>query len=603
MKRIAIPLLAVCGVWAQDIRLTQIAAGFSQPTDIQNGGDGSNRLFVVQQRGIISLVKSGQTLSQTFLDLRFKTRANGECGLLGLAFPPDFKRKQYFYVNYTTMLCDRSIVARYRVRPGAPDVADEASEEIILTQMQPYQNHNGGQLAFGPDGYLYVGFGDGGSGGDPQGNGQNPKNWLGKILRIDVESDPKYKVPPTNPFASNLAYSPEIWAMGLRNPWRFSFDSERGDLWIGDVGQDRAEEIDFQPANSKGGLNFGWSKFEGFGCFKPPCDATQFTPPVLEYATRSAGDVSVTGGYVYRGNRWPALRGTYIYGDYGSGRIWGITPETGRYSNRLLLVSRMAVSTFGRDEAGELYVADYRSGIIYRIDGMDGPRLSAGTPVVNGASFVPGLVPGSLATLFGSGLRDAPGSTSAPSVPLPSVLGGVRVTVNGRDVPLYAVAAGGGTQQVNFQAPWDLTGQTASVSVTRDGVTSPAVDVPVLSAQPGVFAINGSDAILVRASDNTLATSIQAGDVLYLYATGLGAVSNAPQPGQGGPSDPLARAQEQVTLAIGGVACEVLFAGLAPDLVGVYQVNFRVGAVSAGARDLILGAGNARSQAVRVTVQ
>lgn len=598
-------LVSISMLFSQEIRLTRIATGVQQPTDIQHAGDASNRLFLVEQRGVIRVLSGGVIAEQPFLDLRGKTQANGECGLLGLAFPPGFAQKRYFYVNYTDMRCQSTTVSRFRVSAGSNNEADASSEEVILTQRQPFPNHNAGQLAFGPDGYLYLAFGDGGSARDPQGNGQNRMTWLGKMLRIDTESDlGRYRVPVTNPFVGDARYLPEIWALGLRNPWRYSFDRETGDLWIADVGQNRAEEVNFQTRGSRGGENYGWLPMEGFRCLLQVCNPNDFTPPVHEYDTRGAGDVSITGGYVYRGQRWPSLRGTYVYGDYGSGRIWGLQRQGDGFSNRLLLESRMAVSTFGQDEQGELYVGDHRGSGIYRIDAGDAaPRLTAGG-VGNAASFAAGLSPGSLGTAFGAGLRDDVGVTTAQGGPLPVVLDGVRLSINGREVPLYAVARGNGTEQVNFQTPWDLTGATARVVVSRDGVAGQALDVPVLAAQPGVFTSDGVSAILVRNRDYSLAQSLRAGDSVFFYATGLGEVDNTPATGAASPASPLARVRQAVLVTLDGVPCEVLFAGLAPGLIGVYQVNIVApGGLTAGRHDLLVTVGGQRSVAVRVMVE
>ena len=279
---------------------------------------------------------------------------------------------------------------------------------MILQVTQPYANHNGGNLVFGPDGYLYIGFGDGGSAGDPQNNAQRTDTLLGKLLRIDVESgQPAYSIPPSNPFVSNTAYRPEIWATGLRNPWRYSFDRQTKDLWIGDVGQNRAEEIDFQPASSKGGENYGWRRMEGLGCYPPgsTCDQSGITLPILEYG-RQFGQ-SVTGGYVYRGSSYPALNGFYLYGDFGSGNIWAVQPQGSGWDNRLVLASQRQISTFGEDESGELYLADYR-GEIYRITA--GSPSTTADAVVNAAGFAGGISAGSLATVFGTGITAFPAS-------------------------------------------------------------------------------------------------------------------------------------------------------------------------------------------------
>ena len=589
-----------------EIRLVRVTGGLTNPIDMQSARDGSGRVFVVQQNGVIRLLRDGQLASAAFLDIRTKTRSSGECGLLGLAFPPGFQDRPHFYVNYTNPECTLSTVARYQLTSNR-DVADPASEQIILQQSQPFQNHNGGRLAFGPDGYLYLGFGDGGSGGDPQNNGQALATWLGKILRIDTESGASpYAVPRSNPFVSSSTAKPEIWAYGLRNPWRFSFDRETGDLWIADVGQSRAEEINFQPASSPGGENYGWRLMEGLSCYNPAnnCNRSGLTLPILEY-TRERGDISVTGGYVYRGPRWASLRGTYVYGDYASGRIWGIRREGTAFNNRLLIDTSLTISSFGEDEDGEIYVAAYGSGELYRIESTEAPRFTSNS-VTNAASFEGGMTPGSAAVVFVSGVRSQPGVTAASAVPLPRELAGVRVSVNGRDAPLYAVANVNGAEQVNFQAPWETEPGTARMIVTRDAVASPSVDVPVGAFQPGVFE-NTAEAIVVRVSDNTLVTAqrpLRAGEPVYLYATGLGPVQSNPGTGNAGPRNPLAFTQNPVTVTLDGISCEVLFSGLAPDFAGIYQVNFRApAAVRSGLRDLQISAGGAGSKAVRVSVE
>jgi glucose/arabinose dehydrogenase len=264
-------------------------------------------------------------------------------------------------------------LARYAVSAADPNVADPASEQIILTLTHPaFDNHNGGQLAFSPrDGYLYLGPGDGGSGGDPANNAQNPLSLLGKILRLDVESPPApgntYVIPPTNPFVGVAGFRPEIWALGVRNPWRFSFDRLTGDLYIGDVGQGSFEEVDFQPAASPGGQNYGWRILEGPACFNPPSGCTPpagYVPPVTSY-DHSEG-VAIVGGYVYRGTVFTRMQGLYFFGDL-NGKIWGLQRVAGNWQRRLLMNATFPIGTFGEDEAGSLYVADYASGTIYEL--------------------------------------------------------------------------------------------------------------------------------------------------------------------------------------------------------------------------------------------
>ncbi|MBI5016134.1 MAG: PQQ-dependent sugar dehydrogenase [Deltaproteobacteria bacterium] len=345
------------------LALTRVASGLAEPVHITHAGDGSGRLFVVEKRGTIRIVRDRAVLPTPFLDLSGAVRSTGsEQGLLSVAFPPDFATRRHFYVDYTGQSgVGDTVVARHTLSAD-PDVANAAGEAVLRVR-QPFTNHNGGQLAFGPDGFLYVGLGDGGGGGDPFGNGQNLSSLLGKILRLDVEAGvPTYAIPTGNPFGD------EVWAYGLRNPWRFSFDRATGDLFIADVGQAQFEEIDVQPATSRGGENYGWNVMEGFHCFgAATCNQAGLTLPVVEY-THAGGNCSVTGGFVYRGGRLPALQGIYLYGDYCSGRIWGLRRNGAAWENGLLLTTALQISSFGEDEAGNLYVADLGAGDIYRID-------------------------------------------------------------------------------------------------------------------------------------------------------------------------------------------------------------------------------------------
>ncbi|MCW5980212.1 MAG: PQQ-dependent sugar dehydrogenase [Bryobacteraceae bacterium] len=583
------------GSYAQQssITLTRVVGGLQNPTDVQHAGDGSGRLFIAQQNGIVRILKNGALTPQPFLDIRSRTVGRGEQGLLGLAFPPDFSRKAYFYVNYTNGSGD-TVIARYRATAD-PDRADPAAETVILTIRQPFSNHNGGQIRFGPDGYLYIGTGDGGSGGDPMNNAQNGRTLLGKMLRIDAETSlDAYQVPSSNPFTGNPDFLPEIWSYGLRNPWRFSFDAATGDLWIADVGQNRAEEVNFQPASSPGGENYGWRLMEGMRCFVPGCDPSGLTLPVAEYG-RDLG-CSVTGGFVYRGARSPGLRGTYLYGDYCSGNIWGVTRAGDAWRNELLASGGLVISTFGEDENRELYVADYSGGVLYRIESTAGPALTPDA-IVNAASFVPGIVPGSAATIFLAGLLDSPGIVAADSFPLPTSLAGVSVTVGGAAAPLYSLANVDGIEQVSFQAPFEVQGLSrVSIAVARGGSTTPSVEVNVLERQPGVFTSDGTSAIVVRL-DNTLVTEerpLRRGELAYFYATGLGPVENSPGTGNAASFNVLSPAATPVEALLGGIPCDVLFTGLAPGLAGVFQVNIRAPAdAPAGRIQLILRQGSA----------
>jgi glucose/arabinose dehydrogenase len=365
-----------------------VASGLSLPIGITNAGDGSGRLFIIQQAGRIRLVKNGSLLATPFLDITSRVSCCGERGLLGLAFPRDYVTKGYFYINYTNT-AGNTVVARYQRNATNPDLADPASEQIILTVAQPFANHNGGHLAFSPvDGQLYVAMGDGGDGGDPGNRAQNPNELLGKILRLDVETGRPYTytISQTNPFINSASFRPEIWALGVRNPWRFSFDRAAGDLYIGDVGQSNFEEINFQPASSAGGENYGWRIMEGMHCFNPPgCSVTGLTLPVWEY-THAEG-CSVTGGFVYRGGTFPRMQGLYFYGDYCTGRIWGLRLEGGTWQNSLLLDTAINISSFGEDEAGNVYVASHNTGEIFRLVDTAPVPPPTPTPVPTTFSF------------------------------------------------------------------------------------------------------------------------------------------------------------------------------------------------------------------------
>lgn len=352
---------------APALSLEEVATGLVSPTTITNADDGSGRLFVLEQPGRIRIVDgNGELLAEPFLDLTGSISSGGERGLLGLAFPPDFEENGLFYVNYTDEAGD-TVVARYSVTGQDGNRADPGSATTILTVEQPYANHNGGGLAFGPDGYLYISLGDGGSAGDPHDNGQDTGTLLGSLLRIDVDTGDPYGIPADNPFADGDGGQPEIWAYGLRNPWRFSFDRETGQLWIADVGQNMWEEINRQPPDSGGGENYGWRLMEGTHCFEPRqgCERDDLVLPVLEYSHDHG--CSVTGGHVYRGEAISELAGTYLYGDYCSGIVWGARGSGDDWSALELLDTGFMISAFGEDEAGEVYVADHQGGTIYRI--------------------------------------------------------------------------------------------------------------------------------------------------------------------------------------------------------------------------------------------
>jgi glucose/arabinose dehydrogenase len=337
---------------------------FSKPVFLTPSPDDTDRLFVVEQDGRILILTGGQRNSSPFLDIAEQLSTGGERGLLGLAFHPRYSSNGRFFLNYTRAQDGATVIAEYRVSSD-PDKADP-HERILLTIPQPYRNHNGGMLAFGPDALLYIGMGDGGSGGDPENRAQNREELLGKFLRIDVDGSPPYRIPPDNPFVGQEG-KPEIFALGLRNPWRFSFDRKTGELWAADVGQHTWEEINV----IEKGKNYGWRLLEGTHCFNPTTDCKRLpdlVDPLTEYH-QEQGRCSVTGGYVYRGTRIPILQGTYLFGDFCSGEIWGF--RNGQ--THLLLDTDLQISSFGEDRKGELYVIGHQ-GVIKKIVPTSGMR-------------------------------------------------------------------------------------------------------------------------------------------------------------------------------------------------------------------------------------
>jgi glucose/arabinose dehydrogenase len=341
-----------------------------KPVFITPAGDGTARLFIVEQAGQILIAENGRVRATPFLDIRDKVNSDGsERGLFSVAFHPDYKNNGIFFVDYTAQPDGATVVERYHVSSD-PNVADENSGKTILTFAQPEPNHNGGMLAFGPDGYLYIGTGDGGGAGDRHGtigNGQSLNTLLGKILRLDVNAD-TYQIPPTNPFVTRSDARPEIWAYGLRNPWRFSFDRATGDLYIADVGQNLYEEVDFQPAASRGGENYGWRLMEGNHCFNPAqnCDTGGLVKPIAEYSHEFG--CSITGGYVYRGRAYPGLVGQYIFADYCTGIVWTTARDAnGQWQTNQVGKFDDTISSFGQDESGEMFVVGHGNGVIYKL--------------------------------------------------------------------------------------------------------------------------------------------------------------------------------------------------------------------------------------------
>lgn len=366
------PMQADVGEGKLEISVAYPNLSFTRPVDFQAPPDNTNNVFVVEQAGVVRVFENRSDVGEAavFLDIRDRVRdAGNEEGLLGLAFHPDFAENGFFFVDYTAADPRRTVIARYQVDPSNPLRALKDSEEVILEVRQPYGNHNAGQIVFGPDRYLFITLGDGGSGGDPQENGEDPTTLLGSILRIDVDAaagDRPYAIPSDNPFVnSSEGYREEIYAYGLRNPWRISFDPETGRLWAGDVGQNKYEEIDI----IEKGRNYGWDVMEGFHCFEPStgCDRESLTEPVVEY-DHSQGN-TVTGGFVYRGEDVPQLSGKYVYADYVSGRIWMLDAEQPESGATELLDTNLNISSFGVDRRGELYLLAF-DGKIYQFENV-----------------------------------------------------------------------------------------------------------------------------------------------------------------------------------------------------------------------------------------
>ncbi|KAA3642971.1 MAG: glucose dehydrogenase [Chloroflexi bacterium] len=347
-----------------------VAGDYDKPIDLQHPGDGSGRIFIVEQVGRINIIQFGEKLNTPFLDITGRVNDGGfEQGLLGLAFHPNYADNGYFYVNYTDARGD-TVIARFSASDADPNQADPDSELQLLNIEQPFANHNGGGLDFGPDGYLYIGLGDGGSGGDPLNNGQTPSTLLGSLLRLDVDSGERYGIPADNPFV-NGGGAAEVWAYGLRNPWRFSFDSLTGELFIADVGQNAWEEIHYLATGEGAGANLGWKFFEGTSFYEgTPPEGLQLINPVAEYPhteSPQGNGCSVTGGYVYRGLAWPEWYGVYIYGDFCSGIVWGLMQDAdGNWQNEIIFRTPYSISSFGEEESGELFLVDH-SGAIFEL--------------------------------------------------------------------------------------------------------------------------------------------------------------------------------------------------------------------------------------------
>ena len=476
---VSLPLASIAQT-APEIQLQPFLSGLSQPVLITHARDGSNRLFIVEQTGLIKVLQPGSTSPTTFLDLTSKRVLGGEQGVLGLAFHPDYENNRRFFVNYTRTGDGATVIAEYLASPTNPNVALTA-ERIILTIAQPFANHNGGMIEFGPDGFLHIGMGDGGSANDPGNRAQNINDLLGKMLRIDIDQTAgsvNYVSPSSNPFFGPTPGRDEIFAVGMRNPWRWSFDRLTGQLYAGDVGQGQVEEIDIITS----GANYGWRVYEGTRCTNidaPLCNPASYTAPVTEY-NHSGGRCSVTGGYVYRGSRSSLPYGSYLFGDYCTGEIFLF--DNGVQTR--LLDTPLNISSFGEDQDGELYVVAL-GGTIHRV--VNPATRSALS--VSAASYRGDLLaPDSIVAAFGSELAT---SASSATLPLPMTLVGTQVRVTDvtgtpRFAPLFYVSP----SQVNYVMPAGTVAGRAEVVITSGSGAVSSGTAEITSVAPGIFSAN-----------------------------------------------------------------------------------------------------------------
>ncbi|MCB9384225.1 MAG: PQQ-dependent sugar dehydrogenase [Bryobacterales bacterium] len=626
MRATLLLLLAALPALAQQLDLntlnfTAVGVVNGQPTGITHAGDGSGRLFVNEKSGRIWIVEPGvRTLATPFLDIRSRVGSSGgEQGLFSVAFHPQYASNGRFFVNYTDRSGD-TVVSEFRVSAD-PNLADPASETVFFTADQPFSNHNGGQIQFGPDGMLYIAMGDGGDGGDPRNYAQTLSSPLGKMLRFDVDQGAPARAPADNPFLTTAGAYAGVWSYGLRNPWKFSFDRATGDVWIGDVGQGLWEEVDHLSADAARGANYGWRRMEGRHCYNPgsSCNDGSLVLPVMEYS-HSDGACSITGGYRYRGARHPSLDGVYFFADFCLTRLEaGVETSPGVFQRLGPRGIDVAISTFGEDEQGEVYFASFYDGRIFRIDApAEAPRLTQ-QGVVDAASFQAGTVaPGSIVSIFGAGLAEQ--TAVAAGAPLPTQLAGAQLwftPAGGARVaaPVFFVSPG----QANVQVPWELAGAgSAQLTATAGSLESAAVTLAVTEARPGVFTMDqsgggqaaaliaGAAVLAAPAGSFANARPARLGEYLEVFATGLGPVTQTPASGAASPSGPLAETVAQVRARIGGVdSVPVRFAGLAPGFVGLYQVNIElVGELpSGGAVPLTLFVGEAASNTVTIALE
>ena len=667
-----------------DVILEPIAEGVPRPTGIADPGDGSGRLFFSAQGGQIWVYDGSRVLPEPFLDITPELNCCGETGLLNLAFDPDFATNGRFYISYTSNKggpYGTSTISSLQVSSDDPNKADPASEKVLLSFDQPTYTHNAGQIAFGPDGMLYAAFGDGGL---PNYDGgpwvsRELDTLLGKIIRIDVNGGDPYAIPPDNPFVDQPGARGEIYLLGLRNPWRFSFDRDTGDLFIADVGAGTLEEVELLRAGARGGVNYGWPYFEGDTCtfFDPACDDSGITGPVFGLTREPDTCRAITGGFRYRGLAMPALQGRYVFADWCTGELWAAqeTPDGWQIGPSQQINNY--ISTFGQDSRGELYAGSFSAGVIYRLrTAWPHPELSPLAPArtlsggqgfrmtLVGSGFVPGsealwdgeplqaelidnqrmqveigseriaqpgvhmieirnpapnpgpstvqaftvdeasgvlpvindggvvgaarlqigpLAPGHAFSIFGDDLAEF--AEQALTTPLPTSLGGITVRrAEGEAIPLLYASP----TQINAVAPWGLTpGEPLEIYIERGSARGESMLIETAPANPGVFTLSqsgsGQAAALIAGQGILAAPSstapgarpVHPGEAIEVYMTGLGAVYPAVADGRA-PGPGLSIAFEDPVVRLKGVPARVLFAGLAPGFVGLYQVNVEI---------------------------
>ena len=600
------------------IQLQQFATGFSFPILATSARDGSNRLFVVERTGKIQLMTPGTTLPlpTPFIDLTAKVLTSNsigdERGLLGLAFHPQFKTNRRFFVNYTRRPDGATVISEFTASAANANVAD-TTEKIILTVAQPFSNHNGGMIDFGKDGFLYIGMGDGGSANDPGNRSQNIEELLGKFLRIDVDTPNgavPYSSPSTNPFFGATPGRDEIYSIGWRNPWRWSFDRQTGELYAGDVGQNAIEEIDIVTL----GGNYGWRVLEGTRCTNlgpATCTTPGFVAPIYEYA-QDGGRCSVTGGYVYRGTRGTLTPGTYVFGDYCTGEIF--LRESG--SVRMALDSPYAISSFGEDEAGELLVVHLGSGAngaVYRIVNPNATATAATS--VSAANFRSPLARESISAVFGTDLAVVTQPNGGGT--LPTNLGGTQINVTdsagtSRAASLFFVSP----TQANYLIPAGTAAGTATVTIINWNGALSRGTVQINPVAPGLFTANSSgrgvpaavaERILANGSRSTVPVAAfdQTQNQFVPVPIDLGTAADQVFLAAFGTGFRFRSALTAVTATIGGTPAEVSFAGAQGDFVGLDQANIRIpfSLAGRGEVDVVLTVDGAQANTVRINIK